>query len=143
MPGIRGKPGNDHQGAGTQSHQDHERQEQAAPRTDSQVTGGNDPPLRIAGRHLVEALHDLPAVGTTAEMSFDQGRLGDSQLPGDEGCAELPGFGTSHGFEHWQKSCPDSGGRPVAAERSQFGLTAVAKEKVQSTNDSALPRSRV
>ena len=59
VPGIRGKP----------------RQEQAAPRTDSHVTGGNDPSLRIAWRHLVEALHDLPAVGTTVEMSFDQGRL--------------------------------------------------------------------
>jgi hypothetical protein len=75
VPGIRGKPGNDHQGAGAQSHQDDERQEQATPRTDSHVTGGNDPSLRITGSHLVEILHDLPAVGTTAEMSFDQGRL--------------------------------------------------------------------
>jgi len=75
VPGIRGKPGNDHQGAGAQSHQDHERQEQAAPRTDSHLVGGSDPSLRITGCHLVEALHDLPAVGTMAEMSFDQGRL--------------------------------------------------------------------
>jgi len=75
VPGIRGKPGNDHQGAGAQSQQDHERQEQAAPRTDSHVVGGSDPPLRITGCELVEALHDLPAVGTMAKMSFDQGRL--------------------------------------------------------------------
>jgi hypothetical protein len=75
VPGIGGESGDRHQGAGAQSHQDHERQEQAVPRTDSRVIGGNDPPLRITGRHLVEILHDPPAVGTTAEMSFDQGRL--------------------------------------------------------------------
>ena len=77
VPGIGGEPGNDHQGAGAQSDQNQERQEQTAPRTDSHVAsaGENDPPLRIAGRHPVEALHDLPAVATTAEMSFDQGRL--------------------------------------------------------------------
>jgi hypothetical protein len=74
---MGGEAENDHQDARAQSHQNQERQEQAAPGADSRVAGvgENDPSLRIAGRHLVEVLHDLPAVGTTAEMSFDQGGL--------------------------------------------------------------------
>jgi len=75
VPRIGGESGNDHQGARAQRHQNQGRQEQTPPRTDPHVLGENDPSLRIAGRHLIEVLHDLPAVGTATKMSFDQGRL--------------------------------------------------------------------